>query len=556
MRKHPLLCLLAIGLLTALLPGGLTPAAIHAQDGATLRLGMQPLPGTTAQIAVPVPMTLAPDAADARDLVENLVVGLFRYDAAAGEAVPLLAREWSVGADGLTWTFSLRDDMPWVSHDANTGAIKTLRPVSAQDFVTALRMACDPRQPSPDGNAIFAIRGCYTAAQADPLLVTDDRVADWVGAEAPDDATLILHAAYPLAYLPSLLTLPEFRPVPREFVGFTPAWPALAANGPFVLTAHTPDEALVLERNPFWPEAVAGDITRVEISLLPDAPALANAFTSGAIDFARLGAAGGLDLSGLPADSVQTWPGRATIVLGYGTEHAFVSEARVRQALAWAVDRDALAALGLVPADTFTPPQAIAGPEATVGVGNAPDAARAALADAGYANCGGVPDVLDLAAPPDLVPLAEALVGQWTAALNCSPELFRIVPTDAGTVLAAARGLIDAENDVRPALWLVAWTPDAPDANNGAADAFDCRYGYFYSGLPCGPTDALAAWAGTYSGDDRATVYASLEARLFGPAGSYPVAPLGVQAQAVAVRPGLMANPVGAAWWGEGNFEW
>ena len=68
--------------------------------------------------------------------------------------------------------------MPWVSHDANTGAIKTLRPVSAQDFVTALRLACDPRQPSPDGNAIFAIRGCYTAAQADPLLVTDDRVAD------------------------------------------------------------------------------------------------------------------------------------------------------------------------------------------------------------------------------------------------------------------------------------------------------------------------------------------------------------------------------------------
>ena len=139
-----------------------------------------------------------------------------------------------------------------------------------------------------------------------------------------------------------------------------------------------------------------------------------------------------------------------------------------------------------------------------MGVGNAPDAARAALADAGYANCGGVPEVLDLAAPPDLVPLAEALVGQWAAALNCSAELFRIVPTDAGAVLAAARGLIDAENDVRPALWLVAWTPDAPDANNGAADAFDCRYGYFYSGLPCGPTDALAAWAGTYNGADRA----------------------------------------------------
>ncbi len=550
----------ALAALVVMLLAGELPA--RAQAGATLRLGMLPFRGATDQSPIPDPVSLAPDALDARDLIENLFVGLFRYDAATHSAMPVLAREWSVGEDGLTWTFRLREDIPWVSFKADTGEISALRPVSAADVVAALRRACNPLAPSPAGPAIFAIQGCYTAAQTDPLLVSAERVAGWVGAEAPDSTTLVLHTAYPL-YLPALLTQPEFRPIPREFVDFTPAWPSIASSGPYVLTGFSLGERLTLARNPFWPDTLAVHAERIEISFLSDPGALAGAFAAGQIAFARLGAPGQTDVSALDPAAVRQWPGAERIVLGFGLERAFVDQARVRQALAWAIDRAAVAApagSGLLPVTTLTPSGAIDGPDAAAGVGYEPDAARAALAEAGYASCSRVPEVIQIAAPRALTALAEGLIGQWAAVLGCAPDLFEIVPTSAEGVQAYARGLIDAETTTRPHLWLAAWTPETIDAASGAADTFDCRYGIFFSGQPCGAFDTLADYAATLSttaasAESRPEVYTRLEARLFGPAGSYPAVPLWVEAQVAAVSPALQGlGEYGPAWWGEWQF--
>lgn len=544
-------------LLAALL---VLPLASHlparAQDGATLRLGMLPFRGATDRSPIPDPVSLASNATDARDLIENLFVGLFRYDSATHSAVPVLAREWSVGEDGLTWTFHLREDIPWVSFKADTGEISALRPVSADDVVAGLRRACSPLTPSPDGPAIFAIQGCYTAAQADPLLVSAERVAGWVGAEAPDSTTLVLRTTYPL-YLPALLTQPEFRPIPREFVDFTPAWPSIASSGPYVLTGFSLGERLTLARNPFWPDALAVHAERIEIGFLSDPDALAGAFANGQIDFARLGTPGQADVSVLDPAAVHLWPGAKRVVLGFGVERAFVGQTRVRQALAWAIDRAAVAAAAgsdLLPVTTLTPSGAIDGPEAA-GIGYEPDAARAALAEAGYPNCGRVPEVIQIAAPRALASLAEGLIAQWSAALGCAPALFEIVPTSADNVLAYARNLIDAETTTRPHLWLTTWTPETIDAASGAANTFDCRYGLFYSGQPCGAFDTLADYAATLSAEARQEVYTRLEARLFGPAGVYPAVPLWAEAQVAAVSPTLQGvGDYGPAWWGDWQF--
>ena len=53
------------------------------------------------------------------DLANNLFVGLTRFDPVSHEILPYLATEWTVSADGLTYTFKLRDDIPWVFY--NTG---------------------------------------------------------------------------------------------------------------------------------------------------------------------------------------------------------------------------------------------------------------------------------------------------------------------------------------------------------------------------------------------------------------------------------------------------
>ena len=46
---------------------------------------------------------------DKRTIYENLI-GVRR---STGELIPEIAKEWSVTADGLTWSFLLRDDVPF-----------------------------------------------------------------------------------------------------------------------------------------------------------------------------------------------------------------------------------------------------------------------------------------------------------------------------------------------------------------------------------------------------------------------------------------------------------
>lgn len=538
-------------LLLAILSVALMPP-VQAQTGATLRIAMPPIPGATAQSPLPEPLSLAPEDADARDLIENLFVGLFRYDAAAHSAVPVLAREWTVSDDGLTWTFTLRDDIQWVGYNPDTGQIAALRPVDAADAVAALRRACHPLKPSPPTAAIFVIQGCYTAAQAQPLLVDDQRVADWVGAEAPDSTTLILHLALPVNYLPALLTEPAFRPVPREFVDFTPAYAMIASSGPYVLTDWTLGESLTLVRNPFWPEALPGNIEQVTITYLADDTARAEAFGRGAVDFTRFGAA---LPAGLSAEAVQVWRGLEVTVLGFSAERTFVNERGVRQALSWALDREALLAgdASVLPIRTLTDPRAVAGPPESVGVGYEPEAARAALTAAGFPNCSGVPEIITLAVPPDRVPLGEAMVASWAETLGCAPALFEIEPTPPDDLIAISRDLIPADTTIRPHLWLASWLPTYPDAQGGAGDAFHCRFGYFYSATGCGPVDALIDRASsTMPEADRPAAYRVIERRLFGPAGLYPAAPLYAAAVHVGVAAGLTGvHDYGPLWWAD-----
>jgi len=528
----------------AMLAGLLLPAAVRAQDGATLRIVARPIPGATAGIPLPDPLALPAGPSAARDLVENLYIGLFRYDAATRQAAPVLARDWTVSADGLAWTFTLRDDIPWVSASAGDGTVRPLRPVTAGDVVAALRRACHPLKPKPASTAIFIIRGCHAAMQANPLVTTDEQIAALIGAEAPDPATLVLHLTFPAAYLPGLLAAPEFRPIPSEFAAFTAAWPMQASSGPYVLAGWTPGERLTLERNPFWPDALPGNIDRMEIAYADDPGAV---FASGGADFARLGAEAAPGVPALRGDRVT--------VLGFSTERAFVSAAGVRQALSWSIDRAALAAAdpAYVAVTAFTHPGSIAGPEEATAVGYEPEAARAALAAAGYAGCGGVPEILRLGVAPGQEALAEQIIGMWSGVLGCQPGLFEVVRIRAAALQNIGRDLIDEEAGDRIHLWLAEYTPEHLDAHGGAADAFHCTFGYFHSGLPCGAVDGLIDWAAANVADPagRADVYARIEARLFGPAGTIPAAPLYADAEYIGVADGLTGvGDYGPAWWG------
>ena len=82
--------------------------------------------------------------ADNTAVITNLVDGLLENDS-YGNLVPALAEDWSVSADGLTYTYKLRKDAKWYTADGEEYAS-----VKAQDFVTGIKYAADNKGQAMD----------------------------------------------------------------------------------------------------------------------------------------------------------------------------------------------------------------------------------------------------------------------------------------------------------------------------------------------------------------------------------------------------------------------
>jgi len=56
--------------------------------------------------------------------------------------------EWSVSDDGLTWMFSMRDDVWWVHYDPATHLSEKKRKLTAHDVVFGVCRVLDPQTAS------------------------------------------------------------------------------------------------------------------------------------------------------------------------------------------------------------------------------------------------------------------------------------------------------------------------------------------------------------------------------------------------------------------------
>jgi oligopeptide transport system substrate-binding protein len=158
-----------------------------------------------------------------RDLYEGLVV-----IAPDGETVPGVAESWEQSEDGLTYTFTLREDARWSNGD----------PVTAGDFVFAYRRIMDPATAAGYASILFPIAN----AQA---INAGDMAVEELGARAVDDRTLEITLANPTPYFLDLLThqtgMPLHPPTVEEHGDqFTRAG-TLVTNGAYMLESFTPE---------------------------------------------------------------------------------------------------------------------------------------------------------------------------------------------------------------------------------------------------------------------------------------------------------------------------
>jgi hypothetical protein len=139
----------------------------------------------------------------------NMFMALTHQDPVTFEITPGLATEWEAGedADGnQTWTFHMRDDIPWVNYDPLTGETTqevddegNPRFVNAHDVVYGIKRVLDPNTASDYAYILYLIQNAQEVNTAAEGVTLDD-----VGVVALDDQTVQFTLTSPAGSFPAI----------------------------------------------------------------------------------------------------------------------------------------------------------------------------------------------------------------------------------------------------------------------------------------------------------------------------------------------------------------
>ena len=304
--------------------------------------------------------------ADARIRVTVLSYqGLF-YEGASGEAVPLLAQSYTQSADGLTYTFKLRQGVKF-----HTGQTMT-----AADVKYSYDYLRDSKNGSPGAGDLSTVASI----------------------SAPDDDTVIFTLSSRNGLLPMTLTHRYGGVIPKDYFATPDAKAKLnqvsVGTGPFKLKQFRQNSVLVFEKfKDYWQKGLP-HLDEVTFAFMPNSAAMAVAATNGRIDMAiftrpqdteQLTKVKGLKLIRTPSMNQKS--------IDLGSENPLLTDERVRRAIALAIDKNevmqaSIAGYGQVIGTMVAGMQARWGlpldqtPNQKVDL----DTARKLLAEAGYPN--------------------------------------------------------------------------------------------------------------------------------------------------------------------------
>jgi oligopeptide transport system substrate-binding protein len=303
----------------------------------------------TVQIG-PNPETLDPalnSAVDGGNMLITLFETLLIIDE-NNEVQPGQAEKWDVSDDGLTWTFTMRDDLKWSDGSK----------LDATDFEYTMKRICDPDTAAPYGETVVGMIEGYPDV-------------DKLNVKASDDGkTLTIGLSYPCSYFDKIVAFGTMSPVQKATVEANgDAWATkpetYICNGPYMIKSWTPGERIVCVKNPNYNGGWDKDkiVTEtINFLLLEDSSAAYAAYTSGEA----------LMIKDVPTEEI---PGLkksedggdfyvdtilGTYYLNLNCAKAPFNDANVRKALNLAIDRDYIA--NTIMQGTYTPAYNFVGP--------------------------------------------------------------------------------------------------------------------------------------------------------------------------------------------------
>lgn len=300
--------------------------AVPGCGGGTAPTPAPGLGGGTAVVAVMADVSTFNEYQSTGEVMETAVIDLLfpslaheqpDYEQHPPTFAPRLAERWERSPDGKVWTFLLRKDARW-----SDGT-----PVTAEDVRFTFRVQKSEEVGSPGLEIKDAI----------------DNV------EVVDPSTVRFHFTGVYPY--QLMDANDGHIVPAHAWGQVPfaRWQTedfssrLITSGPFRLASHTPQQTLILERDPdFWGRP-RPNLERLVLRVIPDVTSQVNQLLAGQVDVVPVlppREAGRVTQSGTAR--LVDLPSRLWGFLAWNNRHPLFRDARVRRALSEAINRQAL----------------------------------------------------------------------------------------------------------------------------------------------------------------------------------------------------------------------
>jgi peptide/nickel transport system substrate-binding protein len=289
---------------TAVQAGG---KEVEVRAGGTLKLGMSPGPSTEID-----PIKVADEGGLG---IMSQTAEFLSWSDNKLKLQPRLAESWKPNGDGSVWTFKIRQGVKF--HDGT--------PMTAEDIAASINALSDPKSGS---NA----------------LSTFDGVLSKGSAKASDASTVVFELDAPNGNFPYLLSSDNYNAiiVPKDFSG---KWEkTFPGTGPWKLDKYTPNSGVSYVKNAdYWDKGRVPKLDRQVVKFYPKEQAQILALQSGDVDvLVHFSPTGGRALLNDPNITVIELRSSVHREVHMRNDKKPFDDKRVRQAMALAVDRNAL----------------------------------------------------------------------------------------------------------------------------------------------------------------------------------------------------------------------
>ncbi len=301
------------------------------------------------------------DDGESVNVLAQICEGLVRFAPGSLEIEPWLAKSYAIAPDGLSYTFELRDGVRF--HDGV--------PLNAETAAFSFRRQMDPQHPGHFRQASFQ----YWRALFDDIIAI----------EVLGPMTLRFRLGQPNAsLLASLATFPAWLISPGALDDYGESLQQVpVGTGPYQFVSWHPGETILLQRNTdYWGQQPA--FNRIIFKVTPENSVRLLELLNGTVDGADgLQPGDALSLARDPRFAVYRGGTMNFGYLAFNSEVARLGDDRLRRAIALAIDRQAIADIGLdgagVPADYPLPPGFLGRPTSPAGLNYNPEEARRLL---------------------------------------------------------------------------------------------------------------------------------------------------------------------------------